>query len=162
MALSDGRTSRLRIAVTVVLALIFSVVPLPGVLDDARPELLLLLVIYWSLSAPHIAGLLFAWFCGLAIDLLKGTTLGQHALAFLLVAFLVHKNRLLIRVFPIWQQTLTVLLLIAIPYEILLWWTDGIIGQPVTTWMRWLPVLTSALLWPMLVAVLDTWNRRSR
>jgi len=161
MATSDGRT-RLRLAVTVVLALIFSVMPLPQALDLARPELLLLLVIYWALTAPHIAGLLFAWFCGLAIDLTKGTTLGQHALAFTLVAFLVHKNRLRMRVFPIWQQTLTVLLLIAIPYEVLLWWTDGIIGQPVTTWTRWLPVLTSGVLWPVVVAVLDTWNRHNR
>jgi rod shape-determining protein MreD len=161
MAASDGQT-RVRLTVTVILALIFSVMPLPAAIDVARPELLLLLVIYWSLSAPHIAGLLFAWFCGLAIDLLKGTTLGQHALAFVLVAFIVHKNRLRMRVFPIWQQTLTMLLVIAVFYELPLWWLDGIIGQPVTTWTRWLPVLTSAMLWPVVVAILDTWNRRNR
>lgn len=161
MAVSDGQT-RIRLTVTVILALIFSVMPLPPAVDVARPELLLLLVIYWSLSAPHIAGLLFAWFCGLAIDLLKGTTLGQHALAFVLVAFVVHKNRLRMRVFPIWQQTLTMLLVIAVFYELPLWWLDGIIGQPVTTWTRWLPVLTSAILWPVVVAILDTWNRRNR
>jgi len=28
--------------------------------------------------------------------------------------------------------------------------------------MRWIPVFTSALLWPVVVAILDTWNRRSR
>ena len=38
----------------------------------------------------------------------------------------------------------------------------GIIGEAVVTWLRWLPVLTGALLWPIVVAVLDTWNRRRR
>ena len=79
MPVSDGRIGRLRVTVTVILALIFAIVPLPTPLEPARPDLLLLLVIYWSLSAPRIAGLMFAWLCGLAIDLLKGTLLGQHA-----------------------------------------------------------------------------------
>jgi hypothetical protein len=28
--------------------------------------------------------------------------------------------------------------------------------------MRWLPVISGAMLWPILVAMLDTWNRRNR
>jgi rod shape-determining protein MreD len=151
----------MRVASTVLIALIFAILPLPDVVEPAKPNLLLLFVIYWALSSPRLAGLMFAWFCGLAIDLLKGPLLGQHAAAFLLVAFLTHKFQLRMRIFPIYHQTLTVFMLLAV-YEFLLFWIDGIIGQPVTTWMRWLPVFTSTLLWPVLVAMLDTWNRRSR
>lgn len=161
MTVSDARVSRLRVTVTVILALIVAILPLPDPIDAARPDLLLLLVIYWALSAPRIAGLSLAWLCGLAIDLLKGTTLGQHALAFLLVAFLTHKFQLRMRIFPIYHQTLTVFMLLAL-YQFLVFWIDGIIGQPVTTWMRWLPVFTGAVLWPLLVAIMDTWNRRNR
>lgn len=161
MAVSDGRIGRLRITGTVVIALIFTILPLPDAVVAGRPDLLLLLVIYWSLSAPRIAGLTFAWLCGLAIDLLTGVLLGQHALAFLLVAFLTHKFQLRMRIFPIWHQTLTVFMLLAL-YQFLVFWIDGVIGQPVTSWARWIPVFTGALLWPPLVAVLDTWNRRSR
>lgn len=159
--MSDGRISRLRVTGTVILAVIFAVLPLPEPINAARPDLLLLLVIYWALSAPRIAGLLFAWLCGLAIDVLKGIILGQHALAFLVVAYITHKNQLRIRVFPMSQQTATVFMLLAV-YQFLVFWLDGIIGQPVTTWMRWLPVISGAMLWPILVAVLDTWNRRNR
>ena len=159
--MSDGRISRLRVTGTVLLALIFAVLPLPQPLDAARPDLLLLLVIYWGLSAPRIAGLFFAWVCGLAIDVLKGIILGQHALAFLVVAYLTHKFQLRIRIFPLSQQTMTVFAFLAI-YQFIVFWLDGIIGQPVTTWMRWLPVISGAILWPILVAVLDTWNRRTR
>ncbi|HJY37815.1 MAG TPA: rod shape-determining protein MreD [Steroidobacteraceae bacterium] len=161
MSVSDGRIGRLRVTVTVIIALILAVLPLPRWMDIARPYLLLLLVIYWSLSAPRIAGLMFAWLCGMAIDLLKGTTLGQHALAFLVVSVLTHKFQLRIRIFPLSQQTLTVLILLLI-YEVLVWYTDGVLGYPVTTWARWIPVLTSTLLWPVVVGILDTWNRRSR
>jgi rod shape-determining protein MreD len=161
MAVSDARIGHLRITATVIIALIFTIAPLPGSIQAARPDLLLLLVIYWSLSAPRIAGLTFAWLCGLAIDLLTGVLLGQHALAFLLVAFLTHKFQLRMRIFPIWHQTLTVFMLLAV-YQFLVFWIDGVVGQPVTTWSRWLPVFTGALVWPVLVAVLDTWNRRSR
>lgn len=161
MSVSDARISRLRVTVTVIIALILAVIPLPRWMDIARPYLLLLLVIYWSLSAPRIAGLMFAWLCGMAIDLLKGTTLGQHALAFLAVSVLTHKFQLRIRIFPLSQQTLTVLILLLV-YEVLVWYTDGVLGYPVTTWARWIPVLTSTLLWPVLVGILDTWNRRSR
>jgi rod shape-determining protein MreD len=161
MAVGDARMSSLRVTITVVLALVFMILELPASIERARPELLLLLVIYWSLSAPRIAGLTFAWLCGLAVDVLTGPILGQHALAFLFVAFLTHKFQLRMRIFPILHQTFTVLMLLAL-YEFLVFWIDGIIGPAITTWTRWMPVLTSTLLWPVLVAVLDTWNRRSR
>ena len=159
--MADGRSSALRIAVTVVIALALAVVQLPEPINAARPHLLLLLVIYWSLSAPRLAGLMFAWLCGFAIDVVKGPIFGQHALAFLLVGYLTHKFQLRLRIFPIYQQTFWVLALLAI-YEFLVFWIDGIIGPAVTTWLRWLPVLTSTLLWPVVVAALDTWNRARR
>ena len=159
--MAEARSSALRIAITVILALIFAIMPLPEFLRSARPHLLVLFVIYWSLSSPRAAGLMFAWLCGFAIDLVKGPIFGQHAVAFLLVAYLTHRNQLRMRIFPIYQQTFWVLFLLTV-YEFVVFWIDGIIGAPVTTWKRWLPVLTSTLLWPVLVAVLDTWNRGRR
>jgi rod shape-determining protein MreD len=159
MATGEAHNSRLRMVITVVIGLLIAIVPLPDTLRPWRPDFLLLLVIYWSLSAPRIAGLSFAWLSGLLIDVLSGTILGQHALAFLLVAFLTHKFQLRMRIFPIWHQTLTVFMLLAL-YQFVVFWIDGIVGPGITTWLRWLPVLTGALAWPILVAVLDTWNRR--
>jgi len=161
MSIADGRIGLLRVWSTVVLALIFAIVPLSPAIQPARPDLLLLLVIYWSLSAPRIVGLMFAWICGMAIDFLTGPILGQHAMGFLVVAYATHKLQLRMRIFPIYHQTLTVFMFLAI-YQFVIFWIDGIIGPAITTWMRWLPVFTGALLWPILVAVLDTWNRSRR
>jgi rod shape-determining protein MreD len=106
-----------------------------------------------------LAGLTIAWACGIVMDVVQGTVLGQHALAFLVVAFLTHRLQLRMRVFPIWHQALTVFMLLAV-YQFLVFWIDGITGQAVVSWLRWLPVLTGALLWPFVVSVLDTLNRR--
>ena len=40
-------------------------------------------------------------------------------------------------------------------------WTDGLTGHGYTGWLRWLPVLSGALLWPLVVAAGDTLTRRS-
>lgn len=154
---SEG--NRWRQIVTVILGVILAVVQLPPVLAPFRPDFLLLFVIYWSLSAPRISGLTFGWFCGLLIDVHQGTVLGQHALGFLFVAFITHRMQLRLRIFPVWQQAFTVFLLLAW-YHFLVYWIDGITGQAVASWTRWTPVLTGALLWPLLVGVMDTWNRR--
>lgn len=149
-----------RVLATALLALVLTVLPLPEPANWLRPDWLLLTVIYWSLVTPRIAGLAFAWICGLVIDVATGTVLGQHALAFLLVGFLTHRLQLRMRIFPVWQQAFTVLILLLL-YQFLLFWIDGITGQPITTWRRWMPAIVGAMLWPVIVALIDTLNRRS-
>ena len=149
-----------RVLATALLALILTVVPLPNAINWLRPDWLLIMVIYWSLVSPRIAGLMFAWLCGLLIDVTTGTVLGEHALAFLMVGYLTHRLQLQMRIFPIWQQAFSVLVLLGL-YQFLLFWIDGITGQAVTTWQRWMPAVIGAALWPIVIAVMDTLNRRS-
>lgn len=158
--MNESRGGIGRVLATALLALILTVVPLPNAVNWLRPDWLLIMVIYWSLVSPRIAGLMFAWLCGLLIDVTTGTVLGEHALAFLLVGFLTHRLQLRMRIFPIWQQAFTVLILLAL-YQFLLFWIDGITGQAITTWQRWAPAVIGAALWPIVIAVMDTLNRRS-
>jgi rod shape-determining protein MreD len=154
-------TRRLQYWGSVALGLVLAVVPLPDWLDPLRPDLALLAVIYWILASPRIAGLGYAWLAGLFLDVLRGMTLGQHALGFLLVAFLAHRIQLRMRMFPIPHQAGTVLILLAI-YHFVIFWTDGLTGHGYTGWNRWLPVVSGALLWPLIVAAGDSVTRRSR
>jgi rod shape-determining protein MreD len=146
---------------SVALGLVLAIVPLPEWLSPVRPDLALLAVIYWILASPRIAGLGYAWLAGLFLDVLRGMTLGQHALAFVLVAFLTHRAQLRMRMFPILHQAAAVMVLLAV-YHFVLFWTDGLTGHGYTGWNRWLPVLSGALLWPLIVAAGDTLTRRSR
>ena len=139
---------------TFVLALALSVVPLPAAIVAFRPDWVPLVLIYWALVTPERFGLLTALWMGLAVDTLSSVLLGQHALALLVVVYLSLRFHLRIRVFPIWQMSMTVFALLAI-YSFVLFWVDGVAGRTVPYIERWGPVLTGGLLWPMVLATLD-------
>jgi rod shape-determining protein MreD len=141
-------------------ALMLSAIPLPHALDLLRPDFLLLIVIWFALTAPRAGGLLFAWSAGLALDAFRGIVLGENALAFVAVAYLVHRFHLRVRMFPLAHQSLVVLSLLWL-YQFLLFWIDGVTGHPVTDWARWLPVLTGTLLWPVLAGMMGRFTSRS-
>jgi rod shape-determining protein MreD len=159
--MSQERIGLARIVLTSIIALLLTITPLPTALNTARPDWMLLLVLYWILNAPLHAGLFYAWLCGLVMDALVGTLLGEHALAFTLVAAVTHRFQLRMRIFPILHQAAMVLLLVLL-YHWLLYVISGMAGETVSSWLRWLPALVSALFWPVLVSVLDTVNRLSK
>jgi rod shape-determining protein MreD len=142
-----------------IVGLLLSVLPLPSVLGWIRPDFLLLIVIWFALMAPRAGGLLFAFVAGLMLDAFRGVVLGQHALAFVLIAYLVHRFHLRVRMFSLLQQSLFVLSLLWL-YQFILFWIDGVTGHPVTDWARWLPVVTGALLWPVLTGFLGRFMTR--
>ncbi|HET6656022.1 MAG TPA: rod shape-determining protein MreD [Gammaproteobacteria bacterium] len=149
------------VLLTLAVALMLSIWQLPAAVTPFWPRWVVLVVIYWCLALPQRIGIGIAWLAGLLLDVLSGTMLGEHALALALVAFLVLKVHLQVRVFPLWQQTLTVALLVVM-YEFVLFWADGAVGLPSQPLVRWLPVVTSLLIWPWLMGLLRFLRRRYR
>ena len=142
---------------TLTLALALTAVPLPASVAPFRPDWVPLMLIFWSLLAPERFGLLTAFWMGLLLDTLSGSLLGQHALALVVVVYLTIRFHLRIRVFPIWQLSVTVVLLLAI-YEFVLFWVDGVAGRTVPITERWAPLIASALIWPLIIAYLDRYR----
>ena len=136
---------------TLVIALLLSILPLPEVIVSFRPDWVAIVLVYWSLFKPGHFGFLTAFWLGLALDTLYGSLLGQHALALLTVTYIARHFHLRIRVFPIWQMSVTVLALLAL-YEFLLFWADGVAARTVLAVDRWVPVAIGALLWPLVFA----------
>jgi rod shape-determining protein MreD len=149
----EHRNPRLLLAAVSLAALVLSAVPLPHVLDLLRPDVLLLTVIWFALMMPRAGGLVFAWLAGLALDAFHGVVLGENALAFVVVAFIVHRFHLRMRMYHLSQQSIVVFVLLVL-YQFLLFWIDGVTGHPVTAWVRWLPVLTGALAWPVVTGLM--------
>lgn len=145
----DVGVSRLMAALWLFPALLLSAIPLPDWLDPLRPDFLLLVIIGLGMQSPRTCGPGTAFIAGLALDAFRGVVLGQHAFAFVVVAWLVHRFHLRIRMFPPLQQAGTVFSVLFI-YQFILFWIDGVAGHPVTDWARWLPVITGAALWPVL------------
>jgi rod shape-determining protein MreD len=141
------------IIMSFILALILSITPMPGWTASLRPEWVVLVLAYWCMALPDRVGIATAWGVGLLLDVLKGALLGQHAMSLSVIAFLTLKLHQRVRVFPLWQQALIVLLLTAL-HQLIILWIKGISGQPSQTWIYWLPSLSSMVLWPLLFVLL--------
>ena len=146
--------SRGRLILSVLVALILTVLPLPPWLDVVRPAFLVLTVIYWSVNAPRAGGLAIGFFAGLLLDVFQGPVLGEHALALSLITYIAVREHQRIRSKPAIQQALIVFAALIL-YEVVLFMIDGWTGNPVTSPLRWVHTVTGALLWPPVAAILS-------
>jgi rod shape-determining protein MreD len=147
-------------ALSLVLTLALSLVPLPHLISSFRPDWVAVVLLYWSLTAPRRFSLLTAFWMGIVLDTLSGSLLGQHALALLVIVYVAERLHLRIRVFPVSQLGLTVLALLGL-YEFILFWIDGVAGRTVPLSERWGPPLAGTLVWLALLAVFDSGRREA-
>ena len=141
------------IYLTAIIALVLTVLPLPTWFAIARPQFLVLTVLYWSIMLPRAGGLLLGYASGLALDVLQGSLLGEHALALAFVTYLAIRLNLMMRAKPLFEQSLFVFAALMV-YESLLWMIDGWSGHPLSTPARWVHTATGALIWPLVVGIL--------
>lgn len=139
---------------TTLLALLLQMLPLPNILVGLRPAFAVLAVLFWSIAAPQAGGLTLGFLVGLALDVFKGSVLGQHALALALVGYIAIRYHLQIRNKPLFEQALIVGVLLLV-FETVVWAIDGWSGQAMNAPERWLHVLTGAAVFPLIVALLD-------
>ena len=153
--MSNGRALRhLPVVVSIIVALMLTMLPLPGSADTFRPDWIALILIFWAISVPASYGVGVAWVVGIVLDVTQGTLLGQHALALVAVVFVTAKFHLLMRVFPLLQLTATVFALLSL-YQFLLFWINGVAGVTAPASTYWGPVITGTLLWPLLYSFLS-------
>jgi rod shape-determining protein MreD len=155
----DNRIRRMPMVLSSLVALALAILPLPEVLEAFRPDLLVLVVLYWCIESPRAGGLTLPFVSGLALDVTHGVVLGQHALALTLMSAWATHLRLRIRVFSVLSQCLTIFALLT-GYQFVLFWVDGATGNPVTTFGRWLAPFIGALLWPALVSAFSNLRER--
>ena len=149
----------LPILVSFLVAMILTSLPLPEGAIIYRPDWMALALIYWCMALPERIGIFTGWLLGLVLDVMYGSLLGQNAMALSIIAYLVNILHLRVRMFPLWQQSVMVLLLIILHLAISAW-IRGIAGQFSVTWTYWMPALTSALVWPFIFIVLRDLRRQ--
>ena len=151
----------LTILTSFLLALVLTILPLPEMAQSFRPQWVALILIYWCLALPERVGIAIGWCCGIVLDVMTGTLFGQHALGLSLVAFLTLKLHQRTRLFPLWQQALTVLVLLLVE-RLLFLWVLGAAGQATPSLWYWAPPFVGMLLWPWLYIILRDTQRRFR
>ena len=136
------------------LALMMWLVPLRSGLVFWRPPFVLLLVIYWLFRQPQHFDVAFAWLVGLAIDFLFGQILGQHALAMSVAAYLMVSQQHRVHHFKIVHQCMLVAVVV-FAYELVLLSVRLLVEDIDVVMPLFYPVLSSALLWPLLFITLQ-------
>ncbi|CAD5375608.1 Rod shape-determining protein MreD [Pseudomonas sp. OF001] len=144
---------------TLLLGLLLSVAPMPEFMQVGRPLWIGLLVAYWSLAAPQRIGMTRLWLLGLAADVLYGTPLGQNALVLALIVFMLMSLHQRLRMFPVWQQSLVLLVVFGLVQLVQLW-LNTLTGNRPPTLLFLFPALVSALLWPWVFTVMRWFSVR--
>jgi len=148
------RESRSLVLLTMIAAVLLSLLPLPDVLVPFKPYWVAMVVIYWALETHDMIGMGLAFLTGLLVDILSGSLMGMHALSLVIMVFLVKRFRSRLRFFPPWQQAVSVLGLL-VNDRIILIWITALLGEPMPTWQYWLAPLVGMAIWPWLFLLLD-------
>lgn len=144
---------------SLVLALMLQIVDMPEWAAVARPAWPLLVIGYWALYAPNAPAIAAAWLLGLCCDVLLSAPLGQHALGLVVVAYVIRRLSGIYILFPIWQAALALVPIWAL-YVFLMFWIDGLTRHAADSTLRWMPIISTTIAWPICAGLLDSFRAR--
>ena len=131
------------------LTLLVDFIPLPAPLAYFLPEATAIVLIYWLLHRPQFIGIGAAFILGLLMDVGTNAPLGQHALAYICMAFLIDHKRRRIILYPFGLQAVAVSLALLVCQSVLLL-VSLFQQQEISWWRLLLPPVLAGLLWPLL------------
>jgi rod shape-determining protein MreD len=123
------------------------------------PDFVALVLTFWCVRQPRLVGLGVAWTVGLLVDAGNGVLLGQHALAYSLLAFVsIWLSRRILWFGPVLQATHVALMLAMAQTVVLVIRLAA--GDFFPGWAIYVSPLAGALLWPMVSWLLILPQRR--
>jgi rod shape-determining protein MreD len=155
------RDARGLLPVSLLLAVLLGLLPLPDAVSQLRPYWVALVLAYWALEAPQRVGLGVAFAVGLFADLVYGTLLGEQALRLVILVFLVSRFRPRLRFFPLSQQALAILALL-LNDRVIVAAVRAFTGEGWPPVLFWASPVVGMLLWPWLFLLLDDLRLRQR
>lgn len=124
------------------------------------PDLLALVLVFWTVHQPQRISIGAAFFFGLLMDAHQGALLGQHALAYTVLSFFAITLHRRLLWFPVPSQALQVFPLFAAAHGVALA-TRMMVGGAFPGGSLFLAPLFEALLWPVATLALLAPQRRA-
>ena len=146
------------VGMTLLLAFLLNLIPLGRV--PAMPDFVALVLVFWNVHQSRRVGVGLAFAFGLVMDVHDGTVLGQHALAYTLLAYFaitIHRRLLW---FTVPSQAMQILPLFFAAHAVSLI-VRMIAGGMFPGWQILLAPLFEALLWPVATWLLLAPQRRA-
>lgn len=142
---------------TILGALVFDLLPWPTM--RGVPDLLALVLAFWCIREPRRMGIGIPFLLGLVMDAANGVLMGQHALAYSVLAFLATTISRRVLWFGLLPQALHVLAILLLAQTIMVL-VRMIVGGPFPGFSYFVGSFISAALWPLMSAVLLAPQRR--
>lgn len=125
------------------------------------PDVLMVTLAIWSMREPRWVGMGLAFVLGLCMDVQQRTLLGEHAMTYALVIFLVQHTRKRLEMFSPLVQVWQVLPIFALAHALQMLVRVAAGGIFPGLWLILAPLIEAAL-WPLLTALLLIPQRRTQ
>ncbi|WP_410499417.1 rod shape-determining protein MreD [Chitinibacter sp. S2-10] len=142
-----------------IIALLINLLPWQITTVNFAPDFVAMLIVYWTLNQPRRFGIAWAFWLGLMMDVADGSVLGQHALAYTIIAYFTLSRQRQIAVFPFWQQALLAWGLLMLSQAIMLI-VRMALGASFIGWSYFAGSLLAAFLWPPLSNLMIMYQRK--
>jgi rod shape-determining protein MreD len=124
------------------------------------PDVLAIVVVFWTVYQPRRVGLVLAFLLGLALDVHESALLGQNALSYVVLSGLANIAQRRLLWFPLREQALQILPLFVLA-AFVEWLTRLIAQDAWPVWTQVLGPLLQAASWPLVGALLLAPQRRA-
>ena len=148
------------IHLSLLVALVLMILPLPDFVQIYRPNWVALVLLYWSMALPKRVGLWFAFFTGIVVDTAQGTLLGEHTLALVAIVYVNLNFYQRIRVLGLAQQAVYVFLLLLLN-QVMIAWIEGMLGRVTPLPAFFAGPFVGMLFWPWMFVVLRDLRRKA-
>ena len=138
---------------TLLTALLMNLLPWSGWWLVIRPDFVALILLFWCIEQPRKIGFATAWLLGLLMDVADASLLGQHALAYSILAYagiVLHRR---MQRFAVTPQVLHVIPLLLLNDAIVLC-VRMLAGSDFPGYQYFIGSLIGGALWPALAIVL--------
>lgn len=144
---------------TLLLAIMLMTLSVPEWLRVVRPDMVAVLLIFWLIRLPESLGIGFAWTLGFVFDGISGSYLGQHALSFSFIAYIVLVLHQRIYMLDVLQQVVLVFFLLVLDQLVAGWVAMMVRGDDYSFYLL-INALLGALCWPVMSAWLNRYQRK--
>ena len=146
--MATNSSGTITLIITILFGLALQILPMPDSMEWWRPSWLLITMIYWVMALPNRIGIITCWIVGLVFDVSQRNHLGIHGATFAPCAYIVFTLNKRLRFFTLWQQSVFIALLVGFDLVVSLW-VENFIDYRVRSAAYWLPILSSAIVWPI-------------
>ena len=138
---------------TLIAAALLNMMPWSGWAAWLRPDFVALLVLYWVIEQPRRVGFLAAFTLGLLMDVAEGALLGQHALAYTMLAYAAIALNRRIRMFSLTSQVVHVIPLLIVN-DLIVLGVRMLAGAEFPGYRYFLGSFVAGALWPFVSIML--------